>query len=140
MKIVAEELVVVERFRDLVEAELARGKLESAGIRCMVADENLVRMDWFYSNAIGGLRLMVSGEDAEAARAILDEPIPEEILQPDAEGDYTQPHCPKCDSLDISFETLNRPISYTLMWLGCPVPIGKNNWKCYSCGAEWVDE
>ena len=135
-----EEIVIVDRFRDLLEAELAKGKLQSAGIDCLVADENLVRMDWFYSNAIGGLRLMVRAEDVDSARTILDEPIPEEIFEPDSEVSYAQPHCPKCDSLDVNFETLNRPLSYALMWLGCPVPIGKNNWKCQTCGAEWVVE
>ena len=140
MKTLTEELVVVERYRDLIEAELAKGKLASAGIECLVADGNLVRMDWFWSNAIGGLRLMVNAENFEAARAILDEPIPEEISQPDSEGTYEQPHCPKCDSLDVNFETLNRPLSYALMWLNCPIPISKNNWKCQKCGAEWVVE
>lgn len=72
----AEKLVVIRRFRDLIEAELAKGKLKSAGISSFIADENIVRMDWFYSNAIGGLRLLVEPEDAEAAHAILDEPIP----------------------------------------------------------------
>lgn len=136
----SENLIVVRRFRDLIEAELAKGKLESAGIDAFVADENIVRMDWLYSNAIGGLRLMVKPEDADEACSILDQPIPAEITQENAELSYTQPHCPKCDSLDISFETLNRPLSYSLMYLNFPFPVSKHNWKCYACGAEWVEE
>jgi hypothetical protein len=132
--------VILRRFRDLIEADLAKGKLESAGIDCFIADENLVRMDWFYSNAIGGLRLLVQPEDAESARAILDEPIPEQIAQEDPTLTYTQPHCLKCDSLDISFETLDRPLSYGLMFLNIAFPISKHNWKCHQCGAQWVDE
>ena len=136
----AEELIVVRRFRDLIEAELAQGKLESAGIDSFVADENIVRMDWFYSNAIGGLRLMVKPEDADAAVTILDEPIPDQITQEDPDLTYTQPHCPKCDSLDVSFETLDRPLSYGLMYLNLPFPVSKHNWKCQKCGAEWIEE
>src|SRR6202020_2478284 len=38
------ELVTVRKFRDLPEALLAKGSLESAGIECFLADENLVRL------------------------------------------------------------------------------------------------
>jgi len=50
------ELVTLQHFRDVPEALLAKGKLESAGIACALADGNLVRMDWLLSNAIGGIR------------------------------------------------------------------------------------
>src|SRR4029077_18975842 len=40
-----QELVTVRKFRDLPEALLAKGSLESAGIECFLADENLVRLD-----------------------------------------------------------------------------------------------
>src|SRR5258708_19436745 len=46
------ELVTIRQFRDLPEALLAKGSLESAGIECFLADENLVRLDWFLSNLI----------------------------------------------------------------------------------------
>src|SRR5258708_5098577 len=49
------ELVTIRQFRDLPEALLAKGSLESAGIECFLADENLVRLDWFISNLIGGI-------------------------------------------------------------------------------------
>ena len=41
----ATELVTLRHFRDVPEALLAKGKLESAGIACALADGNLVRMD-----------------------------------------------------------------------------------------------
>ncbi|MGC2539667.1 MAG: hypothetical protein WA372_00605, partial [Candidatus Sulfotelmatobacter sp.] len=41
------ELVTIRQFRDLPEALLAKGSLESSGIECFLADENLVRLDWF---------------------------------------------------------------------------------------------
>src|SRR5580700_7900564 len=45
------DLVTVGRFRDLPNADLARALLESSGIPAFIQDDNLVRMDWFYSNA-----------------------------------------------------------------------------------------
>jgi hypothetical protein len=46
---------------------LAKGKVESAGVRSALADGNPVRMDWL-SNAIGGIRLQVHQQDVESAR------------------------------------------------------------------------
>src|SRR3984885_10312746 len=45
-------VVTVQQYRDLTEAQLAMGVLESAGIPCYLRDENTVRMDWFYSNLL----------------------------------------------------------------------------------------
>jgi hypothetical protein len=70
-------LVTIRKFRDLPEALLAKGLLESAGIECFLADDNLVRLDWFISNAIGNMRLQVGEDDAEAAMGILDQPVPD---------------------------------------------------------------
>jgi hypothetical protein len=77
------DLVPIRRFRDLPEAQLAKGSLESSGIECFLTDDNMVRMDWFISNLLGGVKLLVDREDLEAAAAVLDEPTPE-IL--DVEG------------------------------------------------------
>src|SRR5579871_2650702 len=44
-------LVTVKSYRDLTEALVGRSLLESAGIPAWIADEHLVRMNWFLSNA-----------------------------------------------------------------------------------------
>ncbi len=134
-------LVTLQHFRDIPEALLAKGKLESARIACVLADGNLVRMDWLLSNAIGGLRLQVRQGDLESARALLAEPIPPEFSAEEVGEPYQQPRCPHCYSLDIGFEKLDRFWTYGLwLLLQFPVPIRKDNWKCYTCGAEWVEE
>ena len=63
-----EALVTVARYRDMPEAVVARAVLEQAGIECLLRDENTVRMDWFWSNLIGGMRLQVAAKDEAAAR------------------------------------------------------------------------
>lgn len=68
------ELAVIRKFRDLPEALLAKGALDAAGIESHLLDENLVRLDWFYSNAIGGVRLCVRVNDASQAFRILNQP------------------------------------------------------------------
>jgi len=53
------------------EADLAKARLEAEGIPAFAADEYIVRFDWFYSNAVGGIRLQVAEPDAELAMEIL---------------------------------------------------------------------
>ena len=83
-------LISLRRFRDLPEALLAKGSLESAEIGCFLADDNMVRMDWFISNLLGGIKLLVNADDAEEAVAVLAQPIPESFEVQEL-GDYQQP-------------------------------------------------
>jgi len=133
------ELVTVRQFRDLPEALLAKGSLESAGIECFLADENLVRLDWFISNFIGGIKLNVRRADEGNAREILDEPILEGLYVQGV-GLYEQPRCPKCNSLDVNFQELDRPIAYMSAFLHVPMPVQRPAWRCHACDAEWEDE
>jgi len=133
------ETVTVRKFRDLPEALLAKGSLESAGIQAYLIDENMIRLNWFRSNFFGGIKLKVHVEDAEAASEILNQPIPETI---DIEGlgTFEQPKCPQCQSLDISHEELNKILSYGAAYAGVPVPVYKKGWTCHACGNRWEEQ
>jgi len=133
------KLVTIRKFRDLPEALLAKGSLDSAGLESFLADDNMVRLDWFISNLLGGIKLQVKPEDAETADKILNEPIPEGF-EVEGIGQYEQPHCPNCHSLDVSFEELNKPIAYTSAWVGLPLPVHRKAWRCHLCHHEWHDE
>lgn len=133
------KLVSVARFRDLDQATIARGLLQSAGIECFVADENVVRMDWFWSNMIGNMRLLVREEDAEAANEILAQPIPQTFSMGEDGEPFDQPKCPKCGSLDIQFEGWDRGVGLTAAYLLAPLPIRRDAWKCNACGARWQE-
>jgi hypothetical protein len=133
------ELVTIRQFRDLPEALLAKGSLESAGIECFLADENLVRLDWFISNFIGGIKLNVRAADAANAQKLLDEPILEGLYVHGV-GLYEQPRCPKCQSLDVNFQELDRPIAYMSAFLRVPMPVQRTGWRCHECDAEWEDD
>lgn len=137
-EIEVQKLVTLRQFRDLPEALLAKGALESAGIESFLADDNMVRMDWFISNLIGGIKIKVKPEDLEAAREILDQPIPEGF-DVEGVGDYQQPRCPQCQSLDVTFQQLNQPVAYGSAWLNLPLPIHYKAWRCRACKHEWKD-
>jgi hypothetical protein len=133
------ELVTIRQFRDLPEALLAKGSLESSGIECFLADDNLVRLDWFISNFIGGIKLNVRSPDVENAQKLLDEPILEGLYVQGV-GLYEQPRCPKCQSLDVNFQELDRPIAYMSAFLRVPMPVQRPAWHCHGCDAEWEDD
>lgn len=138
------KLLTLRRYRDLSEAIVARGMLESAGISVYLQDENLVRLDWQVSNFIGGIRLQVEQSDAEAAAELLEQPVPESIpfAGPfDAtDPEFEQPRCPKCGSLEISFDGAYRGASMTGLYaMGLPLPTGRESWSCGTCGARWED-
>jgi len=68
--------VVLRTYRDITEAMVDQTALESAGIRCFLFDDNLIRLDWFVSNAVGGAKIVVSEKDAAEAAKILSETRP----------------------------------------------------------------
>jgi hypothetical protein len=65
--------VVLRRYRDMPQAFVEKSVLEDAGILCFLEDENVVRMDWLWSNAMGGIKLVVRKKDAEEAEKLLSE-------------------------------------------------------------------
>jgi hypothetical protein len=69
------DLVVIRTFWNLLEAELAKGLLDSAGIEAFLFDDNMVRLDWFNANALGGVKLRVDASNVEAANRVLDERV-----------------------------------------------------------------
>ena len=69
--------VVLRQYRDITAAMVDRTALESSGIECWLYDDNLVRMDWFISNAIGGVKLVVAENHAQEAEKILSQALPD---------------------------------------------------------------
>lgn len=78
-------MVTIRSFPDVMQAWLAKSGLESAGIECDLVDDNMVRLDWGISIVLGGVKLRVKPEDAEAALEFLDQPVPEEVGDDDPE-------------------------------------------------------
>ena len=52
-------MTVVGRYLERAEADAARCALEATGIPVHLADENMTRLAWLYSIALGGSRIFV---------------------------------------------------------------------------------
>lgn len=128
----------VARFTDAIAAHIAKGRLESEGIRVFIANEQHVWLNWLYSNALGGVEVQVMEEDEQKAR---------EVLQQVREGFFAELEsgdgdlvCPKCDSGDIEERKTSRKAAFlSLFFLQFPLPFSRNNHLCRKCGNKWQE-
>ena len=131
-------LVTLARFRDPLDAELARARLEGAGIDAVILDQHLTGINWFYSLALGGVRVQVEASDLDAARRALREDhsadladIPESRLPGDGDDG-----CPRCGSTRIRAR-VQRPAAALALATGLPLAPWRRLWTCEACGHHW---
>ena len=133
--------ITLWRYRDLSEALIAQSKLAGEGVESFLTEEDVLRMNWYWSNAFGGVRLWVREDQSEAALAALGEEIPATFTAEEVGEEYHQPLCPKCGSRDVSFNSFHRGVALAALWLfSIPVPIPAKGWKCEDCGTTWKGE
>ncbi len=134
----AERLVTIATFNDATEAYILKGRLESEGILCFLGDEHIIGAYPLYAVAVGGVKLKVTENDVEEARAILkkiwqgstlfDYDTIDHLAPPDDAAEPAQAEkesCPRCDSADIAQQP------YLLE------PLLGTKYKCHSCGHRW---
>lgn len=127
------DLVCVQTFSDYVEAHIVMGALQNEGIKCWLKDENIVTINPLFTNAVGGIKLMVAEDQQQDARKILQQ------LDEEKKKKYT---CTHCGSSNIQFITSNRkPVNWFSKIAGLFLlnhPIGaKQIWHCFDCGGEF---
>jgi hypothetical protein len=126
------DLVTIATVSSSMEANIMKSKLESEGIPCFVADQNMININPLYSNALGGVRLQVRQSDIQEAQEILQLKIQSAV--PDA------PPCPRCGSKDITYSKLPGILNI-LSLLGLlfflPGPRLKRHWICKKCRHPW---
>lgn len=147
---VAEHLVTVATYREMSDAVLAKGKLDAAGIHCVLstsahADSRAAGhtpdspgMDGFRAKASDDVHLQVHEDDAETATKILTGASDEDEFV-DLED---EPECPSCGSMDLHYHDGKhwRP------WVGVYVAgeqtmaAHKREWRCDECGATWTED
>ncbi|HKJ89794.1 MAG TPA: DUF2007 domain-containing protein [Oceanipulchritudo sp.] len=106
------------------EAHLVASLLDANGIRAVVLDENTATLNWFYANAIGGVKVEVFDEDLEAAREVLSLPKEHGIL----------PACPDCGSEKTRVRELSLLTAAVLGFLGFIIPHHSVKVDCLECG------
>ncbi|MCC0256327.1 DUF2007 domain-containing protein [Pseudomonas aeruginosa] len=125
-------LTTIGRFSHPLEAQIARARLEAAGIPAFVADEHTINMQWLYSNALGGVRLqvpMVCREDAVALLAT-DE---SEALR--AEQGSSEFQCLRCGGDQVAWKVDGRRLAFLgILLLNVPLWPIRRRFVCEVCG------
>lgn len=132
------DIVTIATYSYPLEAEIAKGKLESEGIWAFVADDYVVTMNWLYSAAVGGVKLQVKESDVQRALHVLNHNayIEEDGLY----EDYDHPRCPRCMSFNTQYQTFEpRLVFLSWLLLSFPLPFVKKKWKCMDCGCSWKE-
>jgi hypothetical protein len=122
------------------EAHLARAKLESEGIFAVVLDDQISSINWFYSNAVGGVRLQVCEADAQKAALILEKTTEHDpaTQQESPDLDSSIPACPSCSSTSIRRERFSLPIALlSLLLFGLPFLLNRKRVICMNCNRKW---
>lgn len=118
-------------------AHLAKTKLESEGIQCFIFDENISTINWFYTNAVGGIKLKVREEYYEKAVRIL-KVNDSDSDNTNKEGEVIELFCPKCGSENIWDEKYSKKFAYiSILLLGFPLLFRKRKYECKQCGFKW---
>ena len=126
---------ILDVFDNYIDASLSLGRMEEAGIKCWLKDENTATISPIFTNAIGGIKLMVAEDDMAAAK---------EILQALKDIKRKSFACPYCGSNNIEYITTNRNtanvISSILTWLFGNYAIGIHKiWHCFTCNKEFEE-
>ncbi len=125
-------MTTVATFGEIHQAQLLRSYLAAEGINATIPDELTVQNTWHLTQAIGGLRVQVPAEQAEAAEKLVAEFL-NNLNQP------TQHPCPRCQSKDTSNEdtasnwTLLGFVVLLLISIGIIAPL-RPKYHCRSCG------
>ncbi len=128
------------------EAHLAKGYLESNGIETFMENEMTVQANNIWSNAVGGVKLLVKDTDYEQGLLLLKSVgyIKEDGTKPDKPKvvhismETDKKVCPFCKSDNIGrkkkFSAFMLPFSFIF---GVIFPLYKLTYTCFDCGKEW---
>jgi hypothetical protein len=137
----SDELVTIRNFAyggdPAGEAEVARIKLETHGIDCILDGCNFIQTYWLLSGAQGGIKLRVKEADVEKANEILNTDYSSDLENMAEETFADQPaklKCEKCGSENIeSFSSSRIPFYLGILLFRIPLPVFKRKYRCLDC-------
>jgi hypothetical protein len=131
-------LNTVAVFRDVLDAELARSKLQSQGIDAQLADCATIGVSWNYSNALGGVKVQVrSSQIAQASKALRADESAALAAIDAALGRRTALVCPTCRSDAVGEVNNTRKFAAWFMLFGVPLVWFSKRNRCNRCGHRW---
>jgi hypothetical protein len=112
-----DQLVTVETYQFLPQAQAAKLQLEGHEIKVFLADAETVNMDWLLGNAIGNIKLQVPRDQVDKALGLLEEMRDKASYRQDTDDEDEETVC-----------------------LACGAEIPEDEACCPSCGWSYVVE
>ncbi len=132
-----ERLITVSAFIMPYEADIVRSLLESEAIPVFLMDYHTIYIKWFYSIALGGIKVQVHEKDFELAKEIIGNALLEgqsQALQ------FSEGICPNCTSIKTSPVVLGRRWAIlTWLFVGVPLIWPWIRLRCSDCKNTWRD-
>lgn len=127
------EFVILQSFNNYMDAHLLMTRLESEEIECWLQDENTVTINPIWTNAVGGIKLLVKKSDFARASAIFRE----------IENNRREAiECPRCKSHNTELVSTPRKAAnwfsaiFTFFLGDYALTVNKVN-HCFDCGHEF---
>jgi hypothetical protein len=119
--------VALCRCESLDEAAARSEMLRRAGIDSWIQRPGARFVVPWLELGVGDIQIDVAADQLEAARAVIAQPIPQDVIdlikEANSTATYEIPRCPKCKAEDPTLESVEP----------------SNNWLCESCGYTWSD-
>ena len=112
-----DQLVTVETYQFLPQAQAAKLQLEGNDIQVFLADAETVNMDWLLGNAIGNIKLQVPRDQVDKAIGLLEEMRDKARRRRRTDEDTDETVC-----------------------LACGAKLREDQARCPSCGWSYVGE
>ncbi len=119
---IVSQMPVLASYSKPEEAFLVASLLHANGIETEVRDADIINTQWMYSNAVGGVKVVVSDDDLERAREVLN-------LPPQGKGILI---CPHCGSQRVRLRELNLLTALSVA-MGFLLPFSSRQVDCLDC-------
>lgn len=111
------------------------GRMKNEGVDCWLKNEATTTIMPIWTNALGGIQLMVNKEQLQKASFVLQE------IEKDRRANLT---CPKCNSHDVELiNTMRKPVNWlsaaVTFFLGDVAVMPEQRYHCFQCGEEWEE-
>lgn len=127
--------VVVDGFVDVIHADIVRGRIEAEGIPAILGNRHLVSADWLYSQAMGGVQIMVPLEHVVEARDIIADIDAGEYSESGDDLKYKD-ICTSCGGTLLHKSSTSWKLAFFgIHLLSLPFPFRKDVFYCPQCKA-----
>jgi len=128
------DFVLLQSFTNYIDAHIILGRLQEDGINCWLKDENIVTLNPILTNATGGIKVMVAGDQLQQAQSLLHQ------FDHEKRNNFL---CPYCSSGNIELVSSNKEPANWLsvlagfLFFSYAMPV--KTWHCFDCKKEFKE-